>query len=683
MQALRHHAPLALILLVALIWRLILWAQPLHLPANDEVEYLTVVRDLLGGRGWVFYESWPWLRAPLYPLFLAGSLWLADGNVHLAALPNVALSVAVVWLIYLLARELAPEGSRRPALLAAAIAALLQTYATFASLYMSETLFTFFFTGSWLALARWRRKGGLWRVALAGALLGLACLTRSAGLAFLPVAMAWIMGLDLWRRRRLRVSAVAPALVMAVVTVLVIAPWTIRNCFAYGECVLIETGSARDLWVYYEPRETIPEIHAQLKAIPSPAERADFATQRGLERLREDPIIFLRKIPTEWIRLWSVKPIEDRFLLPDYNSDPPPLIFLASLLLDDLLYFVVMCAAPFGIALALTRREGLAWPMLFWLLIFLAATMVTHAEWRYRHFLFMVLIPLAALALDGFWRGERLRLPTLALVALPLSLMVLAFVAYYPWAWAWQGAQRSVYRQTGDWHAAAGRDEAAVEMYLAALRASPTPDGWFVLGDLHRRKGDLAATERYYQLARENRPGYVGASVVMGDFLREQGRADEARVAFQGQFLEEQRTLDWGFQMLKPAPYSAMDIGSGLDIGYVGGVYPAEMQQGSQARWTNGRARLRLDPLDAEAGLVRLTLRAAAPHPDGLPVPLTICAQRQCETVTLAPAWRTFHLLLPAPNEPIDLRSPTFYAPDRRDLGVLLDHAAVRGLALP
>ncbi|NCC33947.1 MAG: hypothetical protein EOM24_18315, partial [Chloroflexia bacterium] len=101
MQALRHHAPLALILLVALIWRLILWAQPLHLPANDEVEYLTVVRDLLGGRGWVFYESWPWLRAPLYPLFLAGSLWLADGDVHLAALPNLGLSVAVVWLIYL------------------------------------------------------------------------------------------------------------------------------------------------------------------------------------------------------------------------------------------------------------------------------------------------------------------------------------------------------------------------------------------------------------------------------------------------------------------------------------------------------------------------------------------------------------------------------------------------------
>ncbi len=47
---------------------------------------------------------------PLYPLFLAGSLWLAGGDLHHAALPNIALSVANVLLAYRLAlRPCCPE----------------------------------------------------------------------------------------------------------------------------------------------------------------------------------------------------------------------------------------------------------------------------------------------------------------------------------------------------------------------------------------------------------------------------------------------------------------------------------------------------------------------------------------------------------------------------------------------
>src|SRR4051794_13442734 len=84
----------SILLLLALGLRLLLWSQPLHQLANDEVEYVTVARDLLAGRGWQFYDHYHWLRAPLYPLFLAASLWLAGGDLHRAALPNIALSVA-------------------------------------------------------------------------------------------------------------------------------------------------------------------------------------------------------------------------------------------------------------------------------------------------------------------------------------------------------------------------------------------------------------------------------------------------------------------------------------------------------------------------------------------------------------------------------------------------------------
>src|SRR3954452_6674777 len=82
----RHR--LALTLALALALRLLLWSQPLHQLANDEVEYVAVARDLIQGRGWQFYEHYHWLRAPLYPLFLAASLWLAGGD-SAARLPAI------------------------------------------------------------------------------------------------------------------------------------------------------------------------------------------------------------------------------------------------------------------------------------------------------------------------------------------------------------------------------------------------------------------------------------------------------------------------------------------------------------------------------------------------------------------------------------------------------------------
>jgi hypothetical protein len=679
---LRPRLPLLLILLLALAWRLLLWAQPLHLPANDEVEYITVARDLLAGRGWVYYDGWRWLRAPLYPLFLAGSLWLAEGDLHLAALPNLLLGVGLVALIYGLARELAPGAGRRPALIAAGAAAALQTYATFTALYMSETLFSALFAGALLALARWRRSRALPWAALAGLLFGLACLTRSAAQVFLPAALLWIAWLELARLGGLRAGAGAlaraalPAASMALCAVLVVAPWTLRNCRAYGACILIETGFAYNLWAFYEPRESLEEINRALEAIPNPAARADEASRRGLERLREDPAILLRKLPAEWTRLWAVKPIQDRFLLADYYGDPPPPVFLAGLILDDLLYLLVLCASAYGLALLLSRRDGLAVLLLLWLGAFVAATLITHGEGRYRHFVFMALIPLAGVAADALLRRERPRPAWAAPAGAALGLALLPLLLFYPWEWAGGGAARSAQRWWGDARLAAGDLAGAEAAYRAALDARQSPDGWLALGQVRRLQGDPAGAEEAFRLALTIEETYVGASARLGDLLRAEGRLDEARAAFRGRYLPEGRMLDWSYRFLDAAPAAEVDVGDGLDYGYVAGMYAAEEQQGATARWTAGAGKLRLG--DGEGRRV-LTVRAAAPRPDGGPVPLRICAGGRCQEVVLGPAWREVRVLLPAAS-PVELRSPTFGAPDGRELGVLVDWARVEAL---
>lgn len=572
MRRLLPSLPLTLILLLALSWRLLLWAQPLHEPANDEVEYVRVAQDLLAGRGWTFYEQHPWLRAPLYPLFLAGSLWLAGGDLHRAALPNLLLGVGVVYLVYQLTRVLAPERGEQAALLAAGAAALLQTYATFASLYMSETLFSALFAGALLALAQIARRtpqGARSRsgwMALAGVLLGLACLTRSAALVFVPLATGWAAWLA-WRAGAMpaeRLRGLLACCALPVACCLVIAPWTLRNCQAYGRCVLIETGFAYNLWAFYEPREELEAINRALAAIGNPAERADEATRRGLERLREDPAILLRKPPAEWNRLWGVKPIQDRFLLASYYSDPPPVVFLAGLLLDDLLYLLILVGAAWGLTHALARRNAVAWLLALWLLGFVGTTMLTHAEWRYRHFLFMALLPLAGLAADRLLRrrtlaaaapvpvrAQRLFAP-FAAVALVLALLPL--FGSYPWAWAGSGGVRSLARGAGDTLAALGQHMAALWAYQQALAANPTPDGWIALGDERRRAGDVEGALVAYDEAHALAGPYVVASARQGDLLRELGRNEAARTAFRGRYLDEQHLLDWSFTWMRPAP---------------------------------------------------------------------------------------------------------------------------------
>jgi len=731
-----------LLLLLALALRLLLWSQPLHQLANDEVEYVTVARDLLAGRGWQFYEHYHWLRAPLYPLFLAGSLWLAGGDpapgvpsislgfaqtLHLAALPNIALSVATVYLSYRL--TLALFGRRKPAaLLAALLSAVLWTFATFASLYMCETLFTFLFTAGLLCLvgekaqtADGRRRIGL--VIGAGVLFGLATLTRSISLAFLPMIAIW-----LFARRRTKgagrpiksggnrwsiVSArLLPPIWFLLSAALVIAPWTIRNYQAYGRFIPVETGLSYNLWAFNEPRESQEEIFHTLENIPNPADRSDYATAKGLARLREDPTILARKLWPGWVYLWRVKAIEDRFIQESYYGDVGLPLFTAALLFDDLLFLLIALAGVAGLALYFrdAGRQQLGAGDFFqnlkskiqnpktlligWLVYAVFTMLLTHAETRYRHFLFPVLIPYAAWMLtraagvrapeSGVWSGNlvsRRRAvapsPRLLIIALLWILITGVWVGAYPREWADQHFLRN-------WHAlwsevawSAGWRAAALIEDQRAIAALETPDGWMQLGDHQRALGDTRGALKAYREAVVRTPPYVAAVAREGDMMRANGDQESARKAFVGDYVDQQRLAEWSWRELRPGPSTYVNVGDGVDFGYIGGVYMAEKQQGVMARWSDGRALLRLP--NAGPGVLRL--RLAAPHPDQKPTRAEVCVVGRCQVLSVGPSWRIYELPLTtklADSQQIEIRSDTFDTPEGRRLGLLIDWADVQ-----
>lgn len=673
------HRNLLLVVLFALGLRLILWAQPLHQPANDEVEYIAVAQDLLAGRGWVFYASYHWLRAPLYPLFLAGSLALAGGDLHLAALANVLLSTLSVLLAALLARRMVGEHATIPA---AVLTALLWTNATFASLYMSETLCTVLIQAGLLVMlpapilgsgSGVREKPGLRglpSVALAGILLGLAVLTRSAVLPLVGLLGCWLF----WRGRMHWRAGLAPALVLGVATICTIAPWSIRNTLAYGQFIAVETGLAYNTWVFNEPRATRDEIHRALAQIANPAERAAFATAQGTARLREDPTILARKLWPNWVYLVRVKPIQDRFLQQSYYSDIQLPLFAAALIFDDGLYLLIAAAALAGLATGRTATPGARGLVLAWCALAVGTMLVTHGEARYRHFFFPLLIPFAAGALADL-RGLRVN-RLLAVAALVIFLLLFVpLAAAYPREWAATSVMRGGQVLLGDLALARGDATGALGHYTSALASEQTADGELRRAAAHAALGDRAAQERALRRAWDLRPLYYVASARFGDLLRQQGRISEAREAFDGQFVDERQVLDWSWRNLRPTARATLAIGDGLDFGDVRGVEPAEIQQGLAARWSSGHAEVRLAPEAAGARVVRVLL--AAPQADATPV--TICVADVCRGVNIGRGWRWYAVPITLRGPAIvTIRSDTFAATDGRMLGVLIGAARLR-----
>jgi hypothetical protein len=347
--------------------------------------------------------------------------------------------------------------------------------------------------------------------------------------------------------------------------------------------------------------------------------------------------------------------------------------------------------------------------VVLWIAYVVVATLLTHGEARYRHFLFPLLIPYAAIGTMGIlhhargaWqrvRGGSISLPrahAFTLLRWVAHLALIGLLLYpvwtqYPWKWAAEGAERSIYRITGDIAYQLGDLAAAETDYRRALEGDKTADVYMALGGLYLQQGDLAAAEDAYRRAWQQSRHYIAANARYGDILRRRGKQEEARRAFVGFYVSEQEMLNWSWLHLDPPPASRIDVGSGLDFGYVGGVYPDEQLQGAQVRWTNGHGRLRLSVPADHSGPVMLHLRVAAPRPDAhtedASIRARICVQDECQQVRVAQTWRTMSLLLPTPSysQPddrwhtytIELHSPTLTAPDGRILGLLVDWAAV------
>ncbi len=234
-RSIPSYRSLAFVLLVALVLRVA--AVVLFGNGEDIDNYDNIARSLLKGQGYrAAQDSEPNVqRPPAYPVFLFLIYSALGPSPKHALLCQAVLSCMTIMVVFYAARRVF---DRRVALIGSALFAAYPFSIWYATLLLSETLFTFLLA---MSVFYWVRlyQGGTYADACgSGFWIGLSALCRSAAL-LLPVAVG--MSLLVGKRCRGRQTAIHMLLVVAT-SVAVVVPWTLRNAYVAKAILPVSIG---------------------------------------------------------------------------------------------------------------------------------------------------------------------------------------------------------------------------------------------------------------------------------------------------------------------------------------------------------------------------------------------------------------------------------------------------------
>ena len=302
--------------------------------------------------------------------FLALLYGVSGGSFAFARLAQILLLSLVAGLTFLTGKALFGNAM---GFAAGLLIAVDPAQAYLAATFLSEPLFIFLMCLGIYFLVRQRvRSHWAWLVG-AGICFGLAGLTRNQGwlfAGFLTLAAIVTRG---------RFISIRRALVVGIFTVLVIAPWTMRNYFVTGEFVPVSSEGGLTLWASNNPefewRQPMP-MSLEIYRLPDTIQEQEvdaYYRARALEWIRAHPAQFLLNGIRKVIVLYHFDPLSAR-------AEMSALFRLAGLI-------------PYGLTLP-----------------FILAAIVT--QWRdARLWLFYCYILFTTLLTFVFWGDSRIRAP--------------------------------------------------------------------------------------------------------------------------------------------------------------------------------------------------------------------------------------------------------------------------------
>lgn len=349
-----------------IVWCAFVRPDPTDGRFDDTVWYRGAAHYIAQGEGYLNPFSgtptagWP----PGYPATLGATYKLLGEGIWQTQALNIAAAILTVLVVYAIGCLMF---ERRTAFIAAAALAVWPGQVYFASLGLSEPLFTLLFTlGLWLMLLAPVTSGG-WRTVVLltfGLVAGIATLTRGQALLLLPIAVAfWMIAGIRWR------PAMAWGILSALVVIVVLAPWVARNERELGSPVIIATNLGPNLWLGHHEGAT-GRMQTEMAEIPLP-DRAgltqpeyevkanDLALRKGLR--------FMVTHPSDEVRLSAIKVramYESDATALDWNAAYDDAYYATDSLewalrrLANVWWFTAIALSAIGLLAARTRLAG-------------------------------------------------------------------------------------------------------------------------------------------------------------------------------------------------------------------------------------------------------------------------------------------------------------------------------------
>lgn len=400
LEALPEGGYVAGLMLVALALRLA-WVLSIETqPVVDFAYYEEKAWEVAQGLGYQAGGKPTAFRPPGYILWLAGIYSLFGRRPLAGQIANAVLSALVCLLVYRIARKELPLAASRAAGL---VAAFFPSQIFYCSLLGTEGLFTFLFvTAVWVWVKNLDRAS--WKIdAATGFSLGLATLVRPVSL-FLPGVL--FLHLKLYRKGWAE-SARRPLLV-GLVMLFTILPWSLRNLIVMRAPVLISTNGGITLWMGLNEQATgtfmsVPAGHP-LRAIEDEIEKGKTASRLARQFAFEHPGRALALTLKKLFYLYATDLSGAQFSFAKTQRPVSTGFKVWSMIAAQVFYLAAMALALWGGARLLPRWrhwpvQGLLVGMLLYFTLFYAG--LFHGEDRFHHPLVPLVSVLAARGASG------------------------------------------------------------------------------------------------------------------------------------------------------------------------------------------------------------------------------------------------------------------------------------------
>jgi len=197
-----------------------------YYPLHDSLTYQNIANSLVQEHCYCLYSHLPTVdRAPLWPFVIAMVDRIIGPQDIFVRLLLCAIGSATCVLLYLFAKDLFGE---RVGIVAGVMSAIYPFLYVYDGLLYSESVYIFLLLAFCYTLYHLQRTPGISLMATSGVLVGLLSLTRPNGLAILAIFVAWV-GVLGWRKVFSWRIALKSVLVVSLLSLIFIAPWTLRN----------------------------------------------------------------------------------------------------------------------------------------------------------------------------------------------------------------------------------------------------------------------------------------------------------------------------------------------------------------------------------------------------------------------------------------------------------------------